>query len=436
MAFEQIREAMVTAQVLRMPNFSKEFTTETDTSGVGLGAILLQEGHPIAFLSKTLSSKHQLMSTYEKEFLAIVQAWDKWRGNLLDRNFKIKTDHYSLKYLLDQRMSTHAQLKWLPKFMGFDYEIRYKKRVENVTVDALSMIHHSNSCKMPTLENEFTPGPISNLEGKAGECKVEVVDITLIAREEAMGIMKFHLQRAQDRMKSQADKGRKYRQFANYRGTMTNVGDLPILNNEGVIAVEPITILERRLAKKVDERMSRLERALEGLSSQVASWVFRCEHFFNLDQVTDEEMGLVSWEVYKQAVLARFSNIFDDLMSELKNLKYKTSAKEYEDAFDDLLSKVEINEDHAISLLMGGLLTKIAMGVLVLLGTERYVIGGCDIVLGIQWLATLGDIKCSFKDLRMEFKYNGKGVALRGTQKTNVEWMGAKATNKALKKLD
>ncbi|GKF66693.1 reverse transcriptase [Tanacetum coccineum] len=48
-------------------------------------------------------------------------------------------------------------------------------------------------------------------------------------------------------------------------------------------------------------------------------------------------------------------------------------------------------------------------------------LGGCDMVLGIQWLATLGDIKCNFKELRMEFKYNGKGVALRGTQKTNVE---------------
>ncbi|GJR37812.1 RNA-directed DNA polymerase like protein [Tanacetum coccineum] len=62
-------------------------------------------------------------------------------------------------------------------------------------------------------------------------------------------------------------------------------------------------------------------------------------------------------------------------------------------------------------------------------------LGGCDMVLGIQWLATLGDIKCNFKELRMEFKYNGKGVALKGTQKTNVEWMVTKATDKALKQM-
>ncbi|GJU56063.1 reverse transcriptase [Tanacetum coccineum] len=127
--------------ILRLPNFSKEFTLETDASRVGLGAVLLQEGHPIAFLSKTLSAKHQLMSTYEKEFLAIVYALEKWRGYLLDMYFKIKTDHFSLKYLLDQRMSTPTQLKWLPKLMGFDYEIQYKKGVENVTTDALSRIH-------------------------------------------------------------------------------------------------------------------------------------------------------------------------------------------------------------------------------------------------------------------------------------------------------
>ncbi|GJX64110.1 transposon ty3-G gag-pol polyprotein [Tanacetum coccineum] len=143
-AFEQLKQAMVSAPVLRLPDFDKEFTLETYTSGVGLGAVLLQEGHPIAFLRKTLSSKHQLMSTYEKEFLAIVYALKKWRGYLLDRHFKIKTNHFSLKYLLDQRMSTPTQLKWLQKLMGFDYEIQYKKGVENVTAGALSRLQSSS----------------------------------------------------------------------------------------------------------------------------------------------------------------------------------------------------------------------------------------------------------------------------------------------------
>ncbi|GJY18605.1 putative mitochondrial protein [Tanacetum coccineum] len=143
-AFKQLKQAMVRAPVLKLPNFSKEFTLETNASGVGLGAVLLQEGHPIAFLIKTLFSKHHLMSTYGKEILAIVYALEKWRGYLLDRHFKIKTDHFSLKYLLDQRMSTPTLLKWLPKLMGFDYEIQYKKGVEDVTADALSRLQSSS----------------------------------------------------------------------------------------------------------------------------------------------------------------------------------------------------------------------------------------------------------------------------------------------------
>ncbi|GJZ09114.1 transposon ty3-G gag-pol polyprotein [Tanacetum coccineum] len=138
--FGALKQAMISALVLKLPDFTKEFIIKIYALGGGIGAVLLQEGHPIAFLSKTLSAKHQLMSTYEKEFLAVVVALEKWRSYLLDRHFKIKTDHISLKYLMDQRMSTPTQLKWLPKLIGFDFAIIYKKGVDNVTANALSRI--------------------------------------------------------------------------------------------------------------------------------------------------------------------------------------------------------------------------------------------------------------------------------------------------------
>ncbi|GKF55639.1 putative mitochondrial protein, partial [Tanacetum coccineum] len=96
-------------------------------SCIGLGAVLQQNDHPIAYLSKFLAPKHQLLSTYEKEYLAVLLALEKWRGYLLDIHFVIKTDHYSLKYLLDQRITTPAQMNWLPKLMGYDYEVVYKQ---------------------------------------------------------------------------------------------------------------------------------------------------------------------------------------------------------------------------------------------------------------------------------------------------------------------
>ncbi|GKD40675.1 retrotransposon-related protein [Tanacetum coccineum] len=142
-AFEDLKEAMVSAPVLQMPDFEDVFVVETDASGLGIRAMLQQNGHPIAFTSKTLSPKHQSLSTYEKELLAVIQALDKWRGYLLDRHFIIKTDYFRLKYLMDQRFTTPAQVKWLPKLMGFDYEISYKKGSENVAVDALSRLSNA-----------------------------------------------------------------------------------------------------------------------------------------------------------------------------------------------------------------------------------------------------------------------------------------------------
>ena len=67
-------------------------------------------------------------------------ALDKWRGYLLDRHFIIKTDHFSLKYLLDQTITTPTQMKWLTKLKGIDYEVGYKKGSENGAADALSRV--------------------------------------------------------------------------------------------------------------------------------------------------------------------------------------------------------------------------------------------------------------------------------------------------------
>ncbi|GKA55268.1 gypsy/ty3 retroelement polyprotein [Tanacetum coccineum] len=57
-------------------------------------------------------------------------------------------------------------------------------------------------------------------------------------------------------------------------------------------------------------------------------------------------------------------------------------------------------------------------------------LGGCEMVLGIQWLATLGDINCNFQDLKMSFRYKGKQMTLRGTNKSVMMWMNAKQAAK------
>ncbi|PKA49683.1 putative mitochondrial protein [Apostasia shenzhenica] len=108
-AFEELKKKMSTPPILALPDFTKEFCIEADASGNGMGAVLLQEGRPLAYYSKGLSEKHRLLATYEKELLAIITAIQKWRHYLLGGHFTIKTDHKSLKYLLEQRLSTPIQ---------------------------------------------------------------------------------------------------------------------------------------------------------------------------------------------------------------------------------------------------------------------------------------------------------------------------------------
>ena len=60
--------------MLSLPVFGSPFTVETDASAVGIGAVLMQHGHPVAFLSKALGPKTRGLSTYEKEYMAIIVA--------------------------------------------------------------------------------------------------------------------------------------------------------------------------------------------------------------------------------------------------------------------------------------------------------------------------------------------------------------------------
>jgi predicted alpha/beta hydrolase len=104
--------------VLALPNFAKTFVLEIDASDSGIGVVLMQEGHPLAFLSKSLGPKSRGLSTYENEYMAILIAIQQWRPYLQQGEFHIYTYHKSLAQLNEQILHTVWQHKVFSRLLG------------------------------------------------------------------------------------------------------------------------------------------------------------------------------------------------------------------------------------------------------------------------------------------------------------------------------
>ncbi|XP_057770955.1 uncharacterized protein LOC130990742 [Salvia miltiorrhiza] len=98
--------------------YRRMFELECDASGVGVGAVLLQDGKPIAYFSEKLKGAQLNYPTYDKELYALVRALETWQHYLWPREFVIHTDHESLKYLKGQACE-HAAFDKFYKHEGY-----------------------------------------------------------------------------------------------------------------------------------------------------------------------------------------------------------------------------------------------------------------------------------------------------------------------------
>jgi hypothetical protein len=137
-AFQLLKTAVSQAPFLALPNFFQPFVIECDASGLGIGAVLMQERRQIAYLSKSLKGKALNLSTYENELFVLAMAIQKWSPYLLEQSFVVRIEQQRLKFLLEQKVGTPFQQKWLTKLLGYDFSVEYKKGVENKVDYALS----------------------------------------------------------------------------------------------------------------------------------------------------------------------------------------------------------------------------------------------------------------------------------------------------------
>jgi hypothetical protein len=137
-AFDTFKKALVTTPILALHDFIVVFLVETHASVVGVGIVLMQKGHPLAFRSKALGPKSRGLSTYEKEYLAVILVVQQWCPYLQHHEFVILTDHKSHTQLNEQRLHTPWQHKVFTKLLSLQYRVQYRPSTENRVVDALS----------------------------------------------------------------------------------------------------------------------------------------------------------------------------------------------------------------------------------------------------------------------------------------------------------
>jgi hypothetical protein len=136
--FDKMKEVMSTCPVLALPDFTQPFVLECDASGEGIGAVLMQQRHLIAYERRKLTESERLYSIYDKEMLAIMHALAKFRQYLVGGKFVVKTDHNNLRHFLGKKDLNERKQKWVSKLQAYDFDIEYVKGKKNAVADALS----------------------------------------------------------------------------------------------------------------------------------------------------------------------------------------------------------------------------------------------------------------------------------------------------------
>lgn len=156
-SFNCLKEHLSTQPILKYPNFDKEFTINTDASNYAIGAVLLQDGQPVSYISRTLNKHEMNYSTTEKEFLAVCWAVKYLRPYIYGRQFKLQTDHQAIAWLHKKYMGSDLNPKlqrWLLGLGEYNMKIDYIKGKENVIADFLSRVNSNEIMSTETVSPE------------------------------------------------------------------------------------------------------------------------------------------------------------------------------------------------------------------------------------------------------------------------------------------
>jgi hypothetical protein len=154
-SFNQLKLRLTSPLVLIMPDLQKRYDIYYDACGQGLGCVLMQEGHMIAYASRQLR-KHELnYPTHDLELAAVVHALKIWRHYIMGTKFQVYIDHKILKYIFTQKDLNLRQHRWLELIKDYDLEIHYHPGKANLVADVLSRKEHVHAAIVAQLTDEL-----------------------------------------------------------------------------------------------------------------------------------------------------------------------------------------------------------------------------------------------------------------------------------------
>jgi hypothetical protein len=154
-SFDQLKERLMSPPVLVMPDLQKGFDIYCDACGQGLGCVLMQEDHVIAYASRQLRKHGLNYPTHDLELAAVVHALKIWRHYIMGTKCQVYMDHKSLKYIFTQKDLNLRQRRWLELIKDYDLEIHYHPSKANLVADALSRKEHVHSAFVVQLPDEL-----------------------------------------------------------------------------------------------------------------------------------------------------------------------------------------------------------------------------------------------------------------------------------------
>ena len=157
--FVKLKKLLTSAPVIQPPDWLLPFEIMCDASDCAVEAILEQrkdkKSYVIYYASKTLNNAQMNYITTEKELLAVVFAYEKFRSYLISSSVVVFSDHAALKYLLSKKDSKARLVRWILLLQEFDITIKDKKDTKNVVADYLSRLTIDSTSNITQINDYF-----------------------------------------------------------------------------------------------------------------------------------------------------------------------------------------------------------------------------------------------------------------------------------------